>query len=86
MSDTSEESPSEADYSLPIQLYTKDENGEFVPVVVEPASGGSDEDETFLVAAHHRRFHSGPLPAVETFRAYGDVVPSAPERILRMAE
>jgi len=33
-----------------------------------------------------RSMHIGPLPSVEQFRAYGEVVPDAPERILQMAE
>ena len=28
----------------------------------------------------------GPLPAPEDFKAYGDVIPDAPERILSMME
>ena len=30
--------------------------------------------------------HSGPLPAPSEFAAYGEVIPDAPERILKMAE
>ncbi|MBI1386662.1 MAG: DUF2335 domain-containing protein [Rhizobiales bacterium] len=33
-----------------------------------------------------QKSHSGPLPAAEDFAAYGEVLPSAPERILAMAE
>ena len=32
------------------------------------------------------KFSSGPLPAPEEFQRYGEVLPDAPERILRMAE
>lgn len=66
-------------------LYTKDEKGEFVPVVLEPADSEEfDEGDAMYLA--YQRMHSGPLPSVETFREYGNVVPDAPERILRMAE
>lgn len=30
--------------------------------------------------------HSGPIPSPEAFERYGNVLPSAPDRILRMAE
>ncbi|RIA37860.1 putative membrane protein [Hephaestia caeni] len=39
-----------------------------------------------LSESYQRSFHSGPLPSVDEFRAYGEVVSDAPERILRMAE
>lgn len=69
------------------QLYVKDDQGEFVPVSLEPVE--SPDEPTLpgiLSQSYQRSFHSGPLPAVEEYRAYGEVVPDAPERILRMAE
>jgi len=64
-----------------VELYIKTPEGEFVPVEIDDqqADGG------YLIAAQ-RSEHMGPLPSVEQFRAYGEVVPDAPERILRMAE
>lgn len=32
------------------------------------------------------KMHAGPLPMVEDFAAYGEILPSAPDRILSMAE
>lgn len=67
------------------QVYIKDENGEFVPVALEPIDEDDNESGAFILAAQ-QKYHSGPLPSVEMFKAYGDVVPDAPERILKMAE
>lgn len=41
------------------------------------------ETTTLLSMQQH---YSGPLPTAQEFKAYGDVLPSAPERILSMAE
>lgn len=71
--------------NVPPQIYIKDEHGEFVPATLEPIDGDEYDGSGFFVAAQ-QRYHSGPLPSVEMFKAYGDVVPDAPERILKMAE
>lgn len=39
-----------------------------------------------FLAMQEQKSFSGPLPAPEDFMAYKDVLPSAPERILAMAE
>lgn len=67
------------------QIYIRDENGEFIPVALEPLEESSFGEPGLIMAAQ-QNFHAGPLPSVEMFKAYGDVVPTAPERILRMAE
>lgn len=86
MSETDGDSPNNDDGAVPSPpLYTKDENGEFVPVVLEPVDT-EDSDQIGATYMAYQRLHSGPLPSVETFREYGNVVPDAPERILRMAE
>lgn len=43
----------------------------------------STEATTVVAMQQH---YSGPLPPAQEFKAYGDVLPSAPERILAMAE
>src|SRR5689334_8054743 len=65
-----------------VELYVKDEHGNFVPVEISPP----DDGEPMGVLMAQRSMHIGPLPSVEQFRAYGEVVPDAPERILQMAE
>ncbi len=89
LQDQNEEPSSESDENLPAQLYTRDSAGNFVPVVVEaltaePVEG--EEPDPPLVLAMQQKRHVGPLPSAETFRGYGDVLPSAPERIMQMAE
>ena len=64
-------------------VYVKDDDGNFTPLSID-ASDPELPDR--LVLAAQQNYHSGPLPSVETFRAYGEVVSTAPERILRMAE
>lgn len=83
----------ETDSAVPVeaadlpQLYVKDDQGEFVPVSLEPVDARDEPPLPGILAeTYQRSFHSGPLPSVEEFRAYGEVVPDAPERILRMAE
>lgn len=66
------------------QIYIRNEQGEFVPVTLEPVDGEPDDAAAIFYA--QQKFHSGPLPSVEMFKAYGEVVDDAPERILRMAE
>lgn len=85
MSEAEDEQTGDSGNAVP-QLYVKDENsGEFVPVAVESAEGNdSGQFSRIILSAEH--MHSGPLPSVETFREYGEVVADAPERILRMAE
>ncbi|QUB91163.1 DUF2335 domain-containing protein [Prevotella denticola] len=41
--------------------------------------------KAFMAMETERTFR-GPLPAPEDFRAYGEVIPNAPERILSMTE
>ena len=64
-------------------VYVKDDDGNFTPLSID-ASDPELPDR--LVLAAQQNYHSGPLPSVETFRAYGEVVSTAPERILGMAE
>lgn len=64
-----------------VELYVKDPDGNFVQVEI----GEPDGEDGYLIATQQSA-HIGPLPSVEQFRAYGEVVPDAPERILRMAE
>ena len=66
------------------QIYIKNEQGDFVPVTLEPIEGEPSDEAAIIYA--QQKFHSGPLPSVEMFRAYGEVVEDAPERILCMAE
>lgn len=66
------------------QIYIKNEQGDFVPVTLEPVEGEPNEESAIFYA--QQKFHSGPLPSVEMFKAYGEVVEDAPERILCMAE
>ncbi|MDP2130096.1 MAG: DUF2335 domain-containing protein [Erythrobacter sp.] len=67
------------------QIYVRDDSGEFIPVALEPLEDAG-YGEPGLIMAAQQNFHAGPLPSVEMFKAYGEVVPTAPERILRMAE
>lgn len=69
-----------------LELYVKDETGEFVPVQLEESPDGERITVSYEETVEVSKRHSGPLPSVEAFRAYGEVVPDAPERILRMAE
>ncbi|MEC7742591.1 MAG: DUF2335 domain-containing protein [Pseudomonadota bacterium] len=71
--------------SSPEQIYIRDENGEYIPVTLEPVEGAASDQAAVMYAAQ-QKFHSGPLPSVEMFKAYGEVVEDAPERILCMAE
>lgn len=88
MQDQNDQSPNDADLPVPApspaQLYTKDDEGNFVPVIVEPADSDDDSEGAMFLAMQRR--HAGPLPSADTFRGYGEVLPSAPERIMRMAE
>ena len=45
--------------------------------------GLSKETTTVVSMQQH---YSGPLPPAQEFKAYGEVLPNAPERILAMAE
>lgn len=65
----------------PVELYVKDPDGNFVQVEI----GEPDGEDAYLIATQQSA-HIGPLPSVDQFRAYGEVVADAPERILRMAE
>jgi uncharacterized membrane protein len=86
LSDIDGDPPKKDDGAIPSPpLYTKDDKGEFVPVILEPADPENSEEVGAMYLAY-QRLHSGPLPSVETFREYGTVVHDAPERILRMAE
>lgn len=67
-----------------VELYIRDEDGNYIPVEVEHPDDGEQVEGTFVLA--QASTHIGPLPSVDQFRAYGEVVPDAPERILRMAE
>jgi uncharacterized membrane protein len=42
--------------------------------------------EKTIIAIEERSSYSGPLPPPEDFKAYGDVLPNAPERILNAFE
>ena len=84
MAMTNEITPERSDDPEHVELYVKDSDGNYVPV--EPVQiDGSGSKEGYIIAAQ-RSEHIGPLPSVEQFRAYGAVVPDAPERILQMAE
>lgn len=66
-----------------VELFARDEEGNLVPVEIDRVT---ETDGMHIVFAEKRTQHIGPLPSVEQFRAYGEVVPDAPERILQMAE
>jgi uncharacterized membrane protein len=87
LQDHNDESSRDGNQQLPTQLYTKDAAGNFVPVAVEPVNELSEDgEESGLLLAMQRRSHIGPLPPADTFRDYGAVLPTAPERIMCMAE
>lgn len=88
MQDQNDDPSNAAEEGQSAQLYTKDEDGNFVPVVVEALRPDEMEGEVSeaMVLAMQRKFHAGPLPSVETFREYGEVLADAPERIMLMAE
>ncbi|QQN75032.1 DUF2335 domain-containing protein [Croceicoccus sp. YJ47] len=69
-----------------VGLYTRDDEGNYVPVVLSPSDEGEGEGVEGEIYISQRQMHAGPLPSVEQFRGYGEVVPDAPERILKMAE
>lgn len=50
------------------------------PQVIRPTITVVQEETTT------QTLHSGPIPAPDMFKAYGEVLPDAPDRILRMAE
>lgn len=45
---------------------------------------GLSKEKTTVVSM--QQHYSGPLPPAQEFKAYGEVLPNAPERILAMAE
>lgn len=47
---------------------------------------GKSRSHLVSVAATRQESYSGPLPHPDILRRYGDIIPTAPERILRMAE
>lgn len=54
---------------------------------VDPLTGGSKGTGSGLAfALRESRTWTGPLPPAEDFARFGTIVPTAPERILRMAE
>ena len=76
-----------------------DEAGETVEepfVEIEKSGGGSpdllspEESPPVRIVEHSERrevrYRSAPLPTPEEFKEYGQVLPNAPERIMRMAE
>ena len=48
-------------------------------------SNKQDNINGTIIAASHRSY-SGPLPSPDDFAAYGNTLPNAPERIIRMTE
>lgn len=45
-----------------------------------------DENRRVLLRARMEQSYSGPLPSPQDFAAYKETLPTAPERILEMAE
>lgn len=59
------------------------------PVIATPVNGNGNEKEkgkgqSHIIAAAQQ--FSGPIPPPEVFQKYGDVIPDAPERILKVFE
>lgn len=48
-------------------------------------SNKQDNINGTIITASHRSY-SGPLPSPDDFAAYGNTLPNAPERIIRMTE
>ena len=71
-------------------LPTKEELSEDITDINEVLETLEPEQRSKIVSAFMalETEHSlrGPLPAPEDFKAYGDVIPDAPERILSMME
>ena len=53
------------------------------PMNAKTSQGVKEQQATILSMEHH---YSGPLPPSQEFKAYGEVMKDAPERILEMAE
>ncbi len=59
---------------------------EDTPIIPEVTQHEEEPDKNKVVAAQFSMHHSGPLPAPDDFKAYGEALEGACDRILAMAE
>jgi uncharacterized membrane protein len=51
-----------------------------------PSTNGPDNDKIVALSSSSFEEYSGPIPPPETLQKFGDIDPSIPERIIKMAE